>query len=86
MTDKIKIIKCILNETEQSDNTSINRNQMADSKIHNVHYCVCLKEILAIQVTRVSVLFKIEIFLLRLNKTIILKNFIHLFIAAWAIL
>lgn len=47
----LKIIKCILNETEQSD-TFINRNQMADSKIHNVHYCVCLKEILAIQVTK----------------------------------
>ena len=48
----LKIIKCILNETEQSDNTFIIRNQAADSKVHNVHYCVCLKEILMIQVTK----------------------------------
>ena len=47
-----KIIKCILNETEQSDNTFIIRNPKADSKIHDVHCCVCLKEILAIQVTK----------------------------------
>ena len=30
----LKIIECILNETEKSDNTFIIRNQKADSKIH----------------------------------------------------